>query len=233
METRRLDLLVELSGWGPCARSRICSASVPRRVAANCRSRPRDRQPAHRAARTPGRVDARRPSAGQPRPDNPRSGRGGTPRSRTRRRTERHPAGRRVRHCHPRVSVTDHHRLRRQPSAGPRADPRTRTRRDPGTPRGGPGRPGTHLRLQPRPGPRRPQRQVDPTVDRAVGIGVPAHQDFNNGTTLEVFLRFRAHNWIGNSAIRPTRRPSERLPPWPGSHPASLTMQTASTWCRT
>jgi DNA-binding transcriptional LysR family regulator len=31
------------------------------------------------------------------------------------------------------------------------------------------------------------------------GLGVPAHQYAGDGTTLEVFARFRTHNWIGNS----------------------------------
>jgi DNA-binding transcriptional LysR family regulator len=31
------------------------------------------------------------------------------------------------------------------------------------------------------------------------GLGVPAHQCAGDGTTREVFARFRTHNWIGNS----------------------------------
>jgi DNA-binding transcriptional LysR family regulator len=46
---------------------------------------------------------------------------------------------------------------------------------------------------------------ADPAVSRARlwtarwGLGVPARETAADGTTLEVFARFRAHDWIGNS----------------------------------
>ena len=59
------------------------------------------------------------------------------------------------------------------------------------------------------------------------------HEPADGGTAPEVFARFRAHDWIGNSRNTADEDVIRTLASMAGFTPASPTGQTASTWSRT
>ncbi len=74
---------------------------------------------------------------------------------------------------------------------------------------------------------------VQPLGRTRWSLGTPSAPGRAGGTALEVFARYRDHDWIVNSRNTATTRSSASWPRWPGSSRASRTARTASTWCRT
>ena len=110
METRRLELLAELSRLGSMRAVAdalgTTTSTVSQQIAV---LGPRDGHPAHRARRTPGPADTGRPPAGRARRDDPCRSRGRAARPGTAGRTQRHAAGRRIQHRVPRLPAAGHH----------------------------------------------------------------------------------------------------------------------------